>query len=41
MYLFFQDALDVPSVERNPETYEALLETLEAEGSVVCQEIEE
>ncbi len=41
MYLFFQGALDVPSVERNPETYEALLETLEAEGSAVRQEIEE
>jgi protein-S-isoprenylcysteine O-methyltransferase Ste14/poly(3-hydroxybutyrate) depolymerase len=41
MYLFFQDALDVPSVERNPETYEALLDALEAEGSVARQEIEE
>ena len=35
MYLFFQDALGVVSIEEEPETYQSFLETLESRGAVL------
>jgi hypothetical protein len=34
MYLFFQDALGVPRLEENPETYSEVLKSLAARGTI-------